>query len=430
MKTGQTPEAIDAALDRLGALHPKLIDLSLDRIHRLLARLDHPERSLPPIVHVAGTNGKGSTVAFLNAMAAQAGLSVHAYTSPHLVRFNERIQVAGQAIDDDRLLDVLERCERANDGADITYFEITTVAAFLAFAETPADLTLLEVGLGGRLDATNVIDRPVATAITCISLDHQDFLGDSVEAIAREKAGILKPGVPAVIGPQPFEAAADALDREIALTGVIADRHGRDWFHRRTGDALILTDRDGETSWPLPSLPGAHQLANAATALRLARHLEMLSANTEAQAAGLTHAQWPARLQRLTTGPLVEALPTDEVWLDGAHNDTAGAALASWLEDLPTRPTTALVALLTTKDPTAVLSPLVGKVDRLIVVPIIGSAVAAKPEQLAAKAKAIGFADVDWVADMKDAPHRVIPGGRVVIFGSLYLAGEVLAENG
>ena len=430
MKTGPTPDTIAAALDRLGTLHPKLIDLSLDRVHRLLARLDHPERSLPPIVHVAGTNGKGSTVAFLNAMARQAGLSVHAYTSPHLVRFNERIQVAGKVIDDDRLLDVLERCERANGGEDITYFEITTVAALLAFAETPADLTLLEVGLGGRLDATNVIDRPAATAITCISLDHQDFLGDSVEAIAREKAGILKRGVPAIIGPQPFEAAADALDREIAAAGAIADRHGRDWFHRRTGDALIVTDRDGETSWPLPSLPGAHQLANAATALRLARHLDMLRANTGAQAAGLTRAQWPARLQRLSTGPLIEALPTDEIWLDGAHNDSAGAALASWLKGLPPRPTTALVALLTTKDPAAVLSPLVGKVDRLIVVPIAGSAVAAKPEDLAAKAEAIGFTDVDWVADMKDAPHRVLPGGRVVIFGSLYLAGAVLAENG
>lgn len=430
MTTGQAPDAVAAALARLGALHPKLIDLSLGRIHRLLAKLNHPERKLPPVVHIAGTNGKGSLVAYLDAMGQAAGLTVHAYTSPHLVRFNERIRIAGHAIADGCLVDVLDRCEQANDGDDITYFEITTVAALLAFSETKADLALLEVGLGGRLDATNVIDSPVATAISRISYDHQDYLGNTIEAIAGEKAGILKPGIPAIIGPQIYDAASKAMDREIIAKGAIADSHGTDWFYRRSGDALIVTDRDGETSWPLPALPGPHQWANAATAVRLARHVPALRDDVKAQARGLVQVSWPARLQRLRYGPLVAALGSDEIWLDGAHNDSAGMALGAWLDELPRRPTTVMTSVLARKDPDAILAPLVHKIDRLIAVPIPGSELATVPKELASRAAAIGFSDVDWVDDMNDAPRRIIPGGRVVIFGSLYLAGAILTDNG
>lgn len=397
---------------------------------RLLERLGHPERSLPPVVHVAGTNGKGSVVAYLSAMGKAAGLKVHAYTSPHLVRFNERIRVGGQEIDDDHLLDVLERCERANDGGDITYFEIATIAALLAFSENKADFALLEVGLGGRLDATNLVDKPLATAVTCISFDHQAFLGNTIEAIAGEKAGILKPGAPAIVGPQVYDAASQTLVREIAATGAIGDVHGIDWHYRRAGDALIVTDRDGETSWPLPALPGAHQWGNAATAVRLARLIEGLNENTGAQSQGLRQVEWPARLQRLHKGPLIDALGSDEVWLDGAHNDSGGAALAAWLAEQPKRPTTVLTAMLARKDVESVLRPLVGAVDKLIAVPIPDDSPAISPEDLAQRAEAIGISDVDWVADMKDAPNRVLPGGRVIICGSLYLAGAILAENG
>ncbi|MCK5276174.1 MAG: bifunctional folylpolyglutamate synthase/dihydrofolate synthase, partial [Alphaproteobacteria bacterium] len=318
----------DAILARLMTLHPKLIDLSLDRVVDLLEKLGNPHHRLPPVVHIAGTNGKGSVAAYMRAALESAGYRVHAYTSPHLVRFHERIRLAGTLIDEQYLADYLRRCEDANGGAPITYFEITTVAAFLAFAETPADILLLEVGLGGRLDATNLIEKPAVTVITPVSIDHQQFLGETLAEIAGEKAAIQKRGVPSVTGPQSPEAAA-AIDAYAARTGAPTFRFGRSFSVEATPGGMVYS-AGGRLMLPRPVLPGAHQIDNAATAIAALERLKGFTITEMDLANGLMKAEWPARMQKLKTGPLVDLLPAGwELWLDGGHNAAAGEALAA-----------------------------------------------------------------------------------------------------
>ena len=448
--------AVDAVLDRLLALHPKRIDLSLDRIQRLLASLGHPNRALPPVIHVAGTNGKGSTVAFLRACLEAAGYRVHSYTSPHLVRFNERIRLAGSLIADDTLIDVLERAEAANAGAEITFFEITTAAAFLAYSETPADILLLETGLGGRLDTTNVVDQPAVTAITRISMDHMQFLGDTLADIAAEKAGILKPGVPVILAPQRSGEVVETIRSRAEEIGAPLVAFGRDWSYGIDAQVLNIWARKEEISLPMPNLVGAHQVQNAATAVLCLRHLDGFEIPESALAAGLTSAEWPARLQRLTRGPLVDMLPEDwELWLDGGHNDSAGEVVSEWLGGLDRRPLHLVTGILSTKDPRDLLRPLAPYASSLQAIAIPGEPATLAAADLAAAARKVGVRNVavapslpdavDATLKIKDpefAPSESLPvavrkvlaanpvPARVLISGSLYLAGQVLTENG
>jgi len=320
------PATSDAILARLLELHPKLIDLSLDRLTRLLDRLGNPERALPPVIHIAGTNGKGSTGAFLRAGLEAAGKKVHAYTSPHLARFHERIRLAGTLIEEPALAELLAECEVANDGAPITFFEITTAAAFLAFSRTEADYCILEVGLGGRLDATNVIDAPALTIITPVSLDHQGYLGDTLAQIAAEKAGIIKPGVPVVVGRQD-EDALKVIAEQAARQRAVVHAFGADWSVRREANGFSVQYPKGLLDLPRPALPGDHQLENAGAAIMA---LSLLGHDDERSANGaVTRAEWPARMQRLRTGPLIAVAPEGaELWLDGGHNPAAGEAVA------------------------------------------------------------------------------------------------------
>lgn len=416
----------DAILSRLMALHPKVIDLTLDRVHRLLARLGHPERALPPVVHVAGTNGKGSTVAMIRAGLEGAGLRVHAYTSPHLVRFHERIRLAGDLIAEDHLAALLDECEAANGGAPITFFEITTCAAFLAYARTPADALLLEVGLGGRLDATNVVDRPALTVITPVSYDHQQYLGETLTLIAGEKAGILKRGVPCVVGPQADEGLA-AIERAAARVGAPLLVHGQHWHVAEEDGRLVYQDEAGGLGLPRPNLPGPHQIANAGAALAALRTLGLGDPE-----AAVTRAEWPARMQRLRRGPLAEAAPGVELWLDGGHNPSAGEAIAATLAGLPPRPTFAICGMLNTKDVRGFMAPLAGHLEGLVAVSIPGEANTLPAEVTAAAASGAGInaRTASGVAAALDLIASRNPGARVLICGSLYLAGRVLAENG
>jgi dihydrofolate synthase/folylpolyglutamate synthase len=421
----------DLVLERLGRLHPKLIDLSLGRVERLLAALDNPQEKLPPVIHVAGTNGKGSTIATLRACLEAGGYRVHAYISPHLVRFHERIRLAGQLIEEEALIALLEECERANGGTPITYFEITSAAAFLAFARTPADIVLLETGLGGRLDATNVVHRPAVTAITPISLDHQAFLGDTIAQIAGEKAGILKPGAPVVIGPQPEEAEAVIEARAVGL-GAPLLRWQHEW--RCTADGVGM--RFGGERWqldlPMPSLPGAHQIANAGLAIACLEQLRSLSLPPEAIAAGLRRIEWPARLQRLTRGPLVELMPPGwELWLDGGHNPGAGAVLADFAAGWHDRPLFLVVGMLNTKDSGGFLGPLAPHAKALAAVTIPGEQNPLPAEAIATAAGTVGI-NASTAPTVDAALARFMldsTSGRVLICGSLHLAGTVLQEN-
>jgi dihydrofolate synthase/folylpolyglutamate synthase len=413
-------------------LHPKLIDLSLGRIERLLAALDNPQEKLPPVVHVAGTNGKGSVIATLRACLEAGGYRVHAYISPHLVRFHERIRLAGELIEEEALIALLEECERANDGTPITYFEITSAAALLAFARTPADIVLLETGLGGRLDATNVIRQPAVTAITPISLDHQAFLGDSIAQIAGEKAGILKPGVPAVVGPQTEEAEAVIETRAIER-GAPLKRWQREWYCTADGSGMRFTGEQWQLDLPLPSLPGAHQIANAGAAIACLEQLRSLPLRSEAVAQGLRRIAWPARLQRLTCGPLVDLMPPGwELWLDGGHNPGAGAVLADFVAGWHDRPLFLVVGMLNTKDSGGFLGPLVPHAKALAAITIPGEQNPLPAETIATAARTVGI--IATTAPSVDTAVRSfsskIPPGRVLICGSLHLAGKVLAENG
>lgn len=416
----------DVVLDRLMALHPKVIDLVLDRVHRLLAALDHPEGRIPPVIHIAGTNGKGSTQAMIRAGLEGAGDRVHAYTSPHLARFHERIRLAGDLIVENELAGLLADCETANDGAPITFFEITTCAAFLAFARTPADWTLLEVGLGGRLDATNVV-TPRLCAITPVSMDHEAFLGDTLAKIAGEKAGILKRGVPCIVGPQQ-DAALEVIEDRAARLGAPLLTYGQHWHVTEEAGRLIFQDEDGLMDLPLPRLIGAHQVQNAGIAIAALRAL-----NRTAGAEGaMTDAQWPARLQRLRSGPLVDAAGSADLWLDGGHNPAAGAALAEALTRLPPRPLHLICGMLNTKDAAGYMAPLAGSARHLHAVPIPGEANTLSAEDTCAAATRAGLPNspADSVAAAIATITAQTPEARILICGSLYLAGRILRENG
>jgi dihydrofolate synthase / folylpolyglutamate synthase len=426
------PLASDRVLARLTQLHPKRIDLSLGRIERLLATLGNPQEKLPPVVHVAGTKGKGSTVATMRACLEAAGYRVHAYTSPHLIRFHERIRLAGELIDEEVLLAILEECERANRGEPITFFEITTVAAFLAFSRTPADIVLLEVGMGGRLDTTNVIRHPAVTAITPVSLDHQAFLGDTIAAIAGEKAGILKPGVPAVIGPQPEEAET-VIEARAAAIGTPLCRSTREWRCEAAGTGMRYEGPRWRFDLPLPSLVGPHQIVNAGAALACLEQLRDFRLPPSAIAEGLRHIDWPARLQHLAHGPLVDMLPPAwELWLDGAHNALAAEAVAEVLKGWHDRPLDLIVGMLNTKDARTFFVPLAPYARSVQAVTIPGEENPHPAAQIAAAARAAGL-EAHEAASVDAALGAIIerPGpARVLICGSLHLAGVVLAENG
>lgn len=418
----------DAILERMMALHPKVIDLTLDRVWRLLDALGNPQNDLPPVIHIAGTNGKGSTLAMIRAGLEADGKTVHAYTSPHLARFHERIRVAGRLISEPDLSSVLDECYAANGGADITYFEITTCAALLAFSRTPADFTLLEVGLGGRLDATNVIDDPALTVITPVSMDHEQFLGDTIGKIAAEKAGIIKRGVPCVVSrqhPEGMDVIEDVADRRRAP--LLA--YGQQWHAGPDRDRMSYQDERGLLDLPRPNLHGEHQIMNAGAALAA---LRALGCGETAFEAAVARAEWPARMQRLKTGPLVDAAAGAELWLDGGHNPAAGEALAAHLACLPKRPMHLICGMLNTKDVGGYLRPLAGVVDGLTAVSIPGEKNTLPAAQTAAAAQDAGIV-ADTAEDVPLALNAILeksPQARVLICGSLYLAGAILRENG
>jgi dihydrofolate synthase / folylpolyglutamate synthase len=412
----------DAIVERLHRLHPRAIDLSLDRLRPLLTRLGNPERHLPPVIHVAGTNGKGSVCAFIRACAEATGARVHVYTSPHLVRFNERIRVAGELVDDATLADALEDVERANAGGAITVFEVITAVALLLFARTPAELCVLEVGLGGRLDATNVIPAPVASAITSISLDHRDWLGDTLEAIAREKAGIAKPGVPIVTGVQ-TPAVRDVLEAVVTQAGARLLARGQDWSVAPDGAGLAYADRTGSLVLPPPSLPGPHQTDNAGIAIAALR-----AAGVPFDPAGIGRATWPARLQRLD-GALARMLPAGwELWLDGGHNAGAGEALAAHLAGWTDRPVHLVVGMKQSKDAGGFLGPLLPYARTLWAVVEPGQHLAQPIEAIIAASQERARPGPTVAGALR---HIVAEGppGRILICGSLYLAGEVLKAD-
>ncbi|AXK82357.1 bifunctional folylpolyglutamate synthase/dihydrofolate synthase [Pseudolabrys taiwanensis] len=428
---------IDSILARLTALHPKRIDLSLDRLQQLLAALGHPEKKLPPVIHVAGTNGKGSTVAFLRAILEAAGKRVHVYTSPHLARFNERFRLNGALVSNDELAGAMEECERANKDAPITVFEITTAAGLLLFSRHPADVLLLEVGLGGRLDATNVIDAPLATVITRISMDHVDFLGDTLEKIAAEKAGILKRNVPAIIAAQHGDVLR-VIERQAARLKAPLKISGEDFTATEERGRLVYQDDNGLLDLPAPKLYGRHQFENAGLAIATLRAIPSLKIPAAAYEAGLVKADWPARMQRLAQGKLVDlAPPGSELWLDGGHNPDGGRAIAAALADLEervSRPLVLIVGMLATKDCEGFLRNFTGLARRMIAVPIPGADKPLTAEAVADCARNIGLPATsrDNLSEALDAVRKLDlePPPRILITGSLYLAGDVLRENG
>jgi dihydrofolate synthase / folylpolyglutamate synthase len=431
--------SIDSIVARLLALHPRLIDLSLDRMWRLLAAIGHPERNLPPVIHVAGTNGKGSTIAFMRAILEAAGLRVHVYTSPHLVRFNERFRLGrvgeGRLVTDDELARVFEECEQANAGAPITVFEITTAAGLLLFARHPADVLLLEVGLGGRLDATNVIDQPLATVVTPVSFDHADYLGDSVTKISAEKAGIFKRGVPAIVAAQPREALT-VIERAAARVGAPIRIAGENWTATEERGRLVYQDDAGLLDLPAPRLPGRHQFENAGVAIATLRALPSLALGPAAFEA-VAKAEWPARMQRLPQGKLVGLLPAGaELWLDGGHNADGGRAVANALADLEervSRPLVLVVGMLASKDAGAFLKNFSGLARRLVAVSIPDQQNSLPAAAIADLARAANI-PAQTGGDIKSAIAEVGRLGfdppRVMITGSLYLAGAALKANG
>jgi len=412
---------------RLNRLHPKIIDLSLSRIERLLDRLGNPERAAPPVVHVACTNGKGSVIAFARAIAEAAGQSVHAYTSPHLVRFNERIAVAGQEIEDAALLALIEECEDANGEEAITFFEITTAVAYLAFARTPADLLLLETGLGGRLDATNVIARPALTALTPISIDHVGFLGETLPEIAAEKAGILKADVDCVMARQ-NPAAAGIIQARADALGAPLIAEGDGWAYQATSHGFTVTTAQRTMQLPAPGLAGAHQIANAAQAIAILDQMDAALIPEAAIAEGLKSVRWPARLQQLSSGKLAAMLPVGwELWLDGGHNEAAGLVLAAQAAAWNDKPLYLIAGILNSKDPSGFLAPLAKHADKLFAVAIPGEEASLGAEDVANLASGLGLGAqaMNSVEAAIAALNDAAPG-RILICGSLYLAGHVL----
>jgi dihydrofolate synthase/folylpolyglutamate synthase len=424
--------AVQAQLDRLWSLSPGADILGLERITILLGRLGNPHEHLPPVLHVAGTNGKGSTCAFLRAAIEAAGLTCHVYTSPHLVRFNERIRLAGRLIDDDLLATLLARVLDHAEGLSASFFEVTTAAAFLAFADTPADACIIEVGLGGRLDATNVITRPLVTGIAQLGVDHQAFLGDTIEEIAAEKAGIAKPGVPLVTMRYP-----PAVEKRIAIVargaGAPVAAASGSWMFAVEPDRLIYKDAGDRIETPLPALAGAHQPENLALAIAMLRRQNQLSIPLEAYAAAATDAHWPARMQRLAPGPLTNLLPDGSaLWLDGGHNPAAGAAIARSLGASETGPIHLILGMLANKDAAGLLAPIASRVISLTAVPVPDHEHHA-PADLATSATALGIRETGTAPDVPTALTAIAERtGRpvtVLILGSLYLAGAVLGAN-
>lgn len=409
-------------------LHPKVIDLVMDRVERLLAALGNPERSVPPVIHIAGTNGKGSTQAMIRAGLEAGGSLVHAYTSPHLARFHERIRLAGELISEGALTALLDECVVANGPDEITFFEITTCAAFLAFSRVKADYTLLEVGLGGRLDATNVVAKPILTVITPVSIDHQQYLGETLAEIAGEKAGILKRGVLCVIGPQE-DAGMAVIEARAARLGCPVLAFGQQWSAWEERGRLVYQDENGLLDLPLPNLPGPFQIQNAGAAIAALRALGKDQAACEA---AVTKAYWPARMQRLRVGPLVESAPGVELWLDGGHNPAGGAAVAATLARMPVRETHLICGMLNTKDVRGYMEPLAPHVTRLHAVSIPGEKNTLPAEVTRDAALSVGM-DAVVAGSVAEALVAIVagsPGARVLICGSLYLAGGVLRENG
>ncbi len=433
--------SIESIVARLTALHPKRIDLSLERIWRILAALGHPERQLPPTIHVAGTNGKGSTIAFMRAILEAAGLRVHVYTSPHLVRFNERFRLGakgeGRLVSDQALGDALSECERVNAGAPITVFEITTAAALLLFARNPADVLLLEVGMGGRLDATNVVERPLVTVITPVSFDHAEHLGETLGKIATEKAGIFKPRVPAIVAAQPREALA-AIEREAARVKAPIRVAGEDWTATEERGRLVYQDDADLLDLPAPKLFGRHQFENAGVAIAALRASVDLEIPPGAFEAGIAKVDWPARMQRLSQGRLAALCPPgSELWLDGSHNTDGGRAVANALADLEervSRPLVLVVGMLSTKDPESYLKNFSGLARRVVAVPVPRQEKSFPAAAIADAARAVGIPaqSADGVEPALAAIGRfgLEPPPRILIAGSLYLAGAVLSVNG
>ena len=422
-----TAEDSGDILEALKSLFPKSIDLTLGRPRRLLADLGHPERKLPPVVHFAGTNGKGSTLAMTRAGLEADGKRVHAYISPHLTKFHERIRLAGELIEEGALVDVLRECEAVNRNEPITLFEITTCAALLAFSRTEADALLLEVGLGGRLDATNVVETPTFCVITPVSMDHQQYLGDSLAGIAAEKAGILKPGVPCIVARQEPDALA-AIESAARSAGAPLLVQNRDWSIERTRNGLSYKDENGRLELPRPNLVGFHQTDNAGAAVALLRRMGAGRSSIEK---AMTTADWPARMQRLRSGPLVEAAGGAELWLDGGHNPAAGAALARTLKEMPAKTTKLICGMLDTKDVRNYLQALRGAADKLYGVAIPGESASLEAAAVAATASEVGFAAEPSIS-AEDAARTIAadrPGSRILVCGSLYLAGRVLRDN-
>ncbi len=426
---------LDALLQAAYALHPAEIELSLDRLTRLLSRLGNPQQKLPPVFHVAGTNGKGSTVAFLRACLEASGRRVHVYTSPHLIRFNERIRVAGKIIEDEALAELLREILSRNAGQPITFFELTTALAFLAFSREPADACVIEVGLGGRMDATNVIETPLVTGIAQLGLDHQQWLGESILDIAREKAGIAKRGVPMVISRYPKTVTA-RIAEVAGVAGAPLRIRGDDWDAALYEGALHYRDAEARISLPLPRLAGAHQLDNAALAIAMLRAQTLLPVNDGALRAGMGWAEWPARLQRLDRGPLTARLPADsEVWVDGGHNPAAGRAIADNFSKGTARetglPLHIVLGMLAPKDAAGFIKPFAGRAAHVWTVPIEDHA-AHSPADLADIVEDAGIPATPC-ADVASALAAIAATGGtplVLITGSLYVAGAALAENG
>ncbi|MER2535410.1 MAG: folylpolyglutamate synthase/dihydrofolate synthase family protein [Rhizobiaceae bacterium] len=433
----------DEEIERLMALHPKGYDLSLGRIARLLERLGDPQDRLPPVIHVAGTNGKGSATAFARALLEAAGHRVHVHTSPHLVHWHERYRLAapggGQLVDDAVLARAVRRVAEANGGEEITVFEILTAVAFLLFSEHPADAVILEVGLGGRFDATNVIKRPAVSLIMPISMDHEAYLGDRVELIAAEKAGIVKPGCPVVVGAQETDAARQVLVDTAERLDCPLSVYGQDFLAFTENGRMVYQDEDGLFDLPPPRLPGRFQLANAAAAIAAVKAAGFAIGARAAETA-MRSVEWPARMQRLTQGRLVElAPPGADIWLDGGHNPGAGAVVAEALageEERKPRPLLLICGMINTKDQTGYFRNFVGMARHVYCVPVSASDAGVPNGELAARAMEAGLSaePVASVANALMLLRDTWPEGetapRILIGGSLYLAGAVLADNG
>ena len=413
-------------LESLKSRFPKIRDLNLDRPRRLLADLRNPERKLPPIVHFAGTNGKGSTLAMTRAGLEAGGKRVHSFISPHLTKFHERIRLVGELIGEDDLVDVLRECETANN-EPITLFEVTVCAALLAFSKIEADVLLLEVGLGGRLDATNVVEKPTLSVITSVSMDHQKYLGNSLAEIAAEKAGILRPEVPCIVSRQKPEALA-AIETAAQLVGAPLLRRDREWWVEKTRNGLLFKDENGQMELPPPNLVGVHQTDNAGTAVAVLRRMGLSKPSIEK---AVTNADWPARMQPLRKGTLVEAAGGAELWLDGGHNPAAGAALAKTLKEMPAKTTRIICGMLESKDVRGFLQELQCAADKLYGIAIPGSSASLTAAAMAATASEVGFAAEPSIS-AEDAARRIAadrPDSRILICGSLYLAGRILLDN-